>query len=297
MRRALLVVNPLAGGGDVDHAREAVARAAPSGLDCDVHIIAPGERITAVVRTALPRGFDLVAAAGGDGTVAAVASGLVRTGIPLGIIPVGTGNILAHDLGIPLELDNALQLLCGPHRMRTLDAMQVGEQYFLLSIGVGLSAVLHHDTTVEDKRRFGHLAYFLRGLLALRGFHPRQFTLTVDRRTFRVRAAEVVVANSSTAGSANIRWGPHIHPDDGVLDVCIVRARAPLDYFKIAWNLLRRQKRDPRLRFLRATESIVIAASRPLPVEADGDLIEQTPVHIRLVPAALQVIVPKSSRP
>ena len=286
------MLNPLAGSGDVDRVREAVVRAGAEGLHCDVRIIAPTGQVAAAVQAALAGGFDLVAAAGGDGTVAAVASALVHTGIPLGIIPVGTGNILAQDLGIPLDLNRALQLLCGPHRTRTLDAMRIGEQYFLLSIGIGLSAVLHRDTTTADKRRFGHFAYVLRGLLALRGFQPRRFTVTADGKASHVRAAEVVVANSSTAGSATIRWGPHILLDDGVLDVCIVRARTPLDYFRIAWNLLRRQKRDPRLRFLRARESVVISARRPLPVEADGDVIGRTPVHIRLAPAAVQVIVP-----
>ncbi len=292
MRRALVVLNPRAGGSDADRVREAVARAAAGGLHCDVHVITPEEPVTAAVRAALAGGPDLVAAAGGDGTVSAVAAALVHMDVPLGIIPVGTGNILARDLGIPLDLESALQLLCGPHHTRTLDAMQVGEQYFLLSIGVGLSAVMMRDTTTADKRRLGRLAYLLRGLQALLGFQPRRFTVTVDGKVNRVRAAEVVVANSSTAGSVSIRWGPHIHPDDGVLDVCIVRARVPLDYFKIAWNLLRRQKRDPRLRFLRAADRILITCGRPLPVEADGDWIGHTPLHIRLVPGAVQVIVP-----
>jgi diacylglycerol kinase family enzyme len=100
------------------------------------------------------------------------------------------------------------------------------------------------------------------------------------------------VANSSTVGGPSIRWGPQVRLDDGVLDVCIVRARVPPDYFKIAWSLLRRQKKDPRVRFLRAKRSIVINAGRPLPVEADGDLIGQTPVQMLVVPAAVRVIVP-----
>jgi diacylglycerol kinase (ATP) len=292
MRRALVVLNPLAGSSDVDRVREAVARAAVRGLHCDVHVIAATEQVTAAVRAALPAGYELVAAAGGDGTVSAVASALVHTDVPLGIIPIGTGNILARDLGIPLDLDSALHLLCAPHHTRTLDAMQVGEQLYLLSIGVGLSAVIFRDTTLEDKRRWGRYAYVLRGLQALLGFQPRRFTLTIDGKGSRVRAAEVVVANSSTVGAPSIRWGTHVQLDDGVLDVCIVRARAPLDYFAIAWNLLRGQKRDPRVRFLRARESIVIGASHLLPVEADGDLIGQTPVHIQVVPAAVRVIAP-----
>jgi len=292
MKRALVVLNPRAGSSDAERVRAAVARTAAEGLQCDVHVIAPAEAVTAAVRAALAGGPDLVAAAGGDGTVSAVASALVHTDVPLGIIPVGTGNILAQDLGIPLDLTGALQLLCGPHRTRALDAMQVGDAYFLLSIGVGLSAVMTRDTTPEDKRRWGRLAYVLRGLLALRGFQPRRFTLAVDGKTRHIRAAEIVVANSSTAGDPNIRWGPHIQLDDGVLDICIVRARSPRDYFTIAWNLLRRQKRDPRLRFLRARDSISIGTGALLPVEADGDVIGQTPVHIRLVRAAVRVIVP-----
>jgi diacylglycerol kinase (ATP) len=292
MRQALVVLNPLAGSSNVDRVREAMSRTAAGELHCDVRVIAPTEQVTAAVRAALPSGFELVAAAGGDGTVSAVASALVHTDVPLGIIPIGTGNILARDLGIPLDLDSALQLLCGPHQTRMLDAMQVREQFYLLSIGVGLSAVIFRDTTLEDKRRLGRFAYVLRGLQALLGFQPRRFTLTVDGKSRRVRAAEVVVANSSTAGDPNIRWGAHVRLDEGVLDVCIVRARAPLDYFTIAWHLLRGQQRDPRVRFLRARESIAIDASHTLPVEADGDLIGQTPVHIRVVPAAVRVIVP-----
>jgi YegS/Rv2252/BmrU family lipid kinase len=292
MRRALIVINPLAGSSDVDRVREAMARAASGGLHCDVHVVAPAEQVTVAVRAALPGGFDLVAAAGGDGTVSAVASALVHTDIPLGIIPTGTGNILARDLGIPLDLDTALQLLCGPHHTRPLDAIRVSQQYYLLSVGVGLSAVMMRDTTLEDKRRLGRLAYVLRGLQALLGFQPQRFTLSVDGKSSRVRAAEVVVANSSTVGGPSIRWGPQVRLDDGVLDVCIVRARVPPDYFKIAWSLLRRQKKDPRVRFLRAKRSIVINAGRPLPVEADGDLIGQTPVQMLVVPAAVRVIVP-----
>jgi diacylglycerol kinase (ATP) len=292
MRHALVVLNPLAGTSDVDRVHEAVARAAASGLHCDVRVIGPPQQVTAAVRAALPGSFDLIAAAGGDGTVSAVASALVHTDVPLGIIPIGTGNILARDLGIPLDLYSALQLLCAAYHTRTLDAMQVGGQYFLLSIGIGLSAVMARDTTLEDKRRLGRFAYVLRGLQALRGFQPRRFALTVDGRTSRVRAAEVIVANSSTVGAPSIRWGPHVLLDDGVLDVCVVRARAPLDYFKIAWNLLHGQKKDPRIRFLRARESIIIGAGRPLPVEADGEWIGQTPVHIQVVPAAVHVIVP-----
>jgi diacylglycerol kinase (ATP) len=292
MRQALVVLNPLAGSSDADRIRAAIARAAAGGLHCDVRVLAPSQHVTAAVRAADPGRFDLVAAAGGDGTVSAVASALVHTDVPLGIIPIGTGNILARDLGIPLNLDSAVELLCGPHHTRTLDAMQVGERFYLLSIGVGLSAIVFRDTTLEDKRRLGRLAYIFRGLQALLGFQPRRFALTIDGRRRRVRAAEVIVANSSTAGDPNIRWGSHVRMDDGVLDVCIVRARVPLDYFAIAWSLLRGKKKDPRVRFLRARESIIVDASHPLPVEADGDLFGQTPLRISVVPAAVRVIVP-----
>jgi diacylglycerol kinase (ATP) len=117
------------------------------------------ERIAEIVRGVLNRDFDMFIAAGGDGTVSGVADALIGTGIQLGIIPVGTGNSLARELGIPLKLEDAIDLLTGEHTMARIDAMHVGDRYFVLNVSVGISALMMRDTKREDKRRFGEIAY------------------------------------------------------------------------------------------------------------------------------------------
>jgi diacylglycerol kinase (ATP) len=102
--------------------------------------------------------------------------------------------------------------------------------------------------------------------------------------------------NSGGLGEPYFHWEPHIHLDDGRLDVFVLRARTTPDYLRVVWGLLLgRQKRDPNVRFLSAERSIAINVDRPLPVQADGDVIGQTPIQVQVVPNALQVIVPATA--
>ena len=103
----------------------------------------------------------LVIAAGGDGTLVGVANGLVHSPVPLGILPLGTGNDLARALLIPLKLDEAMELLVSDHVVMEIDALQVGERYFFSNVSVGISPKMMKDTKSADKKRFGRLAYAL----------------------------------------------------------------------------------------------------------------------------------------
>ena len=214
--------------------REALRRHFPGdGTYCEIHETTPDDRIAELVDAARRRGFDLVVAAGGDGTVAAVADGLVGAEAALGILPIGTANVIARDLGVPLDLDGACGLLAGPHAIERLDAMRVGDRYFLTQIGVGIDALMIRDTKREHKRRFGRIAYLWTAFTRLLGFQPRRFFLEADGRRTRHRASQVLVANGGILGQPPFRWGPGIRPDDGRLDVCVIRARTLLDYLRL----------------------------------------------------------------
>ena len=129
--------------------------------------------------------------------------------------------------------------------------MKVGGKHYFTQVGVGIDALMIRDTKREHKRRFGRLAYLWTALTRLLGFQPRRFLIEVDDRQERRRASQVVVANSGTLGQPPFRWGPDIRPDDGRLDVCIVRARTLLDYLSLAWHVVRGQHgRDPNMRYL-----------------------------------------------
>jgi YegS/Rv2252/BmrU family lipid kinase len=292
--KVYVVYNPEAGSYDAALVREMLERYfASTHWDYTIYEITGQENMGELIGEAVNQGYRLFIAAGGDGTISSVASGLAHTGLVMGIIPAGTVNALARELTIPIDLEGALQLLVGEHTVKEIDALRVGEQFFLLQIGVGLSSLSMRETERNNIRRFGRLAYFWPGIRHLMNFQPQRFTLVVDDKRYRVRAAEVTVTNASNLRGSPFRWGPHIRPDDGQVEACIIRARTGLDYLRLAWNvLLYQESRDPNVRYLTVRQKIAIAVDEPLPVEGDGEIIGQTPVQIQVVPQALRVITP-----
>jgi YegS/Rv2252/BmrU family lipid kinase len=295
VRRALAVLNPVAGSYESRAVQQVIEHHFPAaGIVCAIHEAGSSVPVTEVVRAALDRGCDLIVAAGGDGTVSAVASGLTGSDVPLGIIPLGTANVLARELGIPVDPEGACRLLAGPNATTRIDAMRVGRECYFTQIGVGIDALMIRDTRREHKRRFGRLAYVWTALTRLIGFQPHRFTITIDGRQRRRRASEVVVANSGTLGQPPFRWGPDVRPDDGRLDICVIRARHLLDYLKLSWYVITGQhRRSPNIRYFEARQTVTIAARRPLPVQGDGEIIGDTPVAVEVVPQAVAVIVPR----
>ncbi len=294
MAKAFVVLNPFAGSGSPDRALHIVqCHLDRAGWSYQIQEASEPQAIRKAVTAAVEHGADLCIAAGGDGTISRVASALVNTAVPLAILPTGTGNVLARDLGIPVALEDALRLVSGVHQVRAIDAMAVFERYLFIAVGVGVSGQVMRDTGQAEKRRFGRMAYLWTGFRELLGLQPRTFRLRIDGQRHHFRAAEVMVANLGAVGEPAIRWGPQVCVDDGLVDVCVVRARSALDLVRIAGSvLLGRQRSEPNLRFLRAQRQVHIATGVPLPVQGDGDFIGHTPVRIRVVPSALQVIVP-----
>lgn len=294
-----VVFNPVAGTRDPATVRETFARIfGAAGYRYAVYETTGQEHLTSVVQAAAAKQPAVIAAAGGDGTIAAVASALQDIATPLGIIPVGTANVLAQELGIPLDLERACRLLVSPHRTTHIDAMEVDGQRFFLQIGIGIDSLTVRDTTRAEKRRFGKLAYLRAGASWLVGHQPVCFTLRVDGKPHRLHAAQVSVVNGGSFGIAGLRWGPDIHPDDGQVEVCVVRAQSLVDYGMTLWQVVRGKHRTGRrIRYLPARQRIVIDAERPLPAQGDGELIETLPLDIEIVPAAVQVIVPTAPTP
>src|SRR5262245_26449145 len=272
--RIFVVLNPVAGSCTANDVKQALARHFSDSTTPDIHETTGEEHVVEIVRAAVERGYNIIVAAGGDGTVSDVAEGLIGGETPLGIIPVGTANVFAHELGLPLDLEGSCELLAGGHATTSVDAMRVGEKFFVLQIGIGIDALMIRDTEREAKRRFGRAAYLWTGFTRLIGYQPLRFTISVDGKRSRPHASQVLIANGGVLGVPPFRWGPHIRPDDGRIDVCIVSARTLLDYLGVGWHMmLGQQRRDRRVRYLSAKHSIIVNADRPLPVQADGESI------------------------
>ena len=259
-----------------------------------------GEVRPAVLREvarALEEDCDRVLAVGGDGTVSMVAEGMARSEGPcasaaLGIIPAGTANVLARELGIPVSLEAAIANAIETRQSLTLDAIQVGNRFLLTQIGIGPDAQMIRDTSRESQARLGRMAYV--GNFLRRSFRQRsrRFHLSLDGHTLHARAWEILVANVGSMGSPPFTWGPRIDPTDRVLDLCIYDVRSPADYVRLAWRLLvGRHRRDESTRFFRVRESVVIESDRPALVQGDGEVLGTTPVTVRIVPEAVRVLV------
>jgi diacylglycerol kinase (ATP) len=297
LRKALLVLNPVAGQAYSNDIRRAFALFFPSNeWSIDIHETTSPESIEARVRAACQEGVDLVIAAGGDGTVGRVANGLRGTNVPLGILPVGTGNLLARGLMLPLGMEAAIRLLAGEHDFMALDVLAIGEQWHVLNVSVGITAHTVRNMAPEQKRRFGVLAY-LWAALQWFGWQPRRFEIAVDGKKERVRASEILVSNGEVLRDLSIPVGPPSTFCDGKLEAYVVKARSAGDYLAVVWNMIfRRGKRQPGLRHVPVRSMIRIdSGGTKLPVQADGDPISTTPIEIHIVPKAIRVIVPKGN--
>jgi diacylglycerol kinase (ATP) len=293
--KVFVIMNPKAGTAEGEAIRAAIAGSFVEGRSqVEIHETGEGDDVGAVVRDRLAKGVDLVVAAGGDGTVSAVADALVGSGVPLGILPMGTANVLARELDVPLDLGLASWLLAGEHDLATIDAMKVGDRHYLTQVGVGLDALMIRDTSTEQKRRYGKVAYLWTALSRLAGHQSRRFFLEVDGREIKTRASQVIVANVGTLGQPPFRWGPDIRLDDGRLVVCISKAKTLLHYLALVWHVVRhKHKADPNVRYFKAARAVSIATRKPQPVQADGELIGETPVRVEVVAGALKVVVPR----
>lgn len=290
-----VVLNPVAGHSNGDDLRRMLEeRFNSEGYRVDIYETTGEEDVAQLTRDACTRGSKLVIAAGGDGTVAGVVNGLMHNDVPLGVIPLGTGNGLARALNIPLDIGEAIDIIAvDNHQIQGLDALKVGEKFFILNVSAGISAKAMEETDHTVKQRFGVLAYVWSIAKQLFGFQPRRFWVTIDGRRALVRAAEILVSNG-TLLEEPLPLGPPELFNDGVLDVYVITPRTIVDYLVIAWHfIVHRNQKRPLLRHLTAKQSVMIEAYRePQPTQADGESLGTTPVEVEIVRDALQVIVP-----
>lgn len=225
-------------------------------------------------REALDAKVDLIVAAGGDGTIRAVCETAARSGTAIGILPHGTGNLLARNLEIPVNGRDALDVVFGGQD-RAIDLATFtpdsGEKTtFMVMAGLGMDAMIMTGVNDDLKKRIGYLAYFVSGVKALT-FPRVKVSITVDDdEPVRFRARTVVVGNVGFL-QGGIPLLPEAEIDDGLLDVVIVAPKRFLGWLSIVVRVVTRGKRNnERLTRLRG-KKIHIEAEKPVPMQLDGD--------------------------
>jgi diacylglycerol kinase (ATP) len=299
--KTYVVLNPVAGVSEPGTVRaqiEAALQAHEIPMEIYETTGESEEDIKRLVRDAVKQGFQLFISAGGDGTLSNVIDGLVGSDIPLVIIPTGTWNALARALDIPLQVEPAIDLLFQPHRIQAIDAMQVGQRYYVLSVSAGIGAMTMKDVERKDKRRLGKFADLQKAVAEMLEFRAFQFEVKIDGATTKFRAAELMVANTSILGLKALRLDPNIRMDDGKLNVCRLYANSVTDYLKLGVSMLRGdQDRSWSMLCVDAYDEVVISSRERIPVQGDGEVIGQLPVTVKLRPKAIRIVTPPHAEP
>lgn len=246
-----------------------------------------------MARRAVFDGAELVLCCGGDGTLASVATGLANSGVPMGIVPTGTGNLLGRNLGLPLDLDEALAVALGDDsRVETIDLGRIGEHLFAVMAGMGVDAAIMRDTSPRVKTLVGWPAYVVAGVGHLRD-RPMVTTLRLDGGAPLSRRARTVLVGNVGLLQGGIPVLPDADPTDGVLDVVVIAPRTVLGWASVAWHLLRRREnnRAGELERFRARH-VEIGTAHAHPWQFDGDDLEPTrSLIVDVEPGALLVKV------
>ena len=256
----------------------------------------PGRAMT---QQAVAAGVELVVCAGGDGTVRIVADGLAGTGIPMGLIPAGTGNLLARNLDLPLDEVAAIEIAFGGHT-RSIDLIKLtvddGEpEHFTVMAGIGMDAVIMEETDDALKDKIGAAAYFVAAGKAV-GRLPIRLTVQLDdHRPVKRRAMLCVIGNVSDL-RGNLTLIPGAKPDDGFLDLYIASPHRLRHWLKLALRLItRRPKKDDQVD-QHTGKRVKIRIDGVDNYQLDGDVIgECTTLIAQIEPGAMTICVPPAN--
>jgi len=228
---------------------------------------------------------------GGDGTVMEVVGALAHTGTPLGIIPGGTGNLVARTLGVPLDPVRAIRWLAAG-RAVTMDlGLLDGGRYFAFAAGVGVDARMIAETGAAAKRRFGILAYATTATRAALQCRTVATRITVDGEQFAAQSAAALVANMGNVLNGLVMLGPDIKSDDGRLDLCLFTPRGTAEAVGVAWRMFRGGLKDGPTMMFRRGSVIRVECDPPQLFHADGELLGTTPFEARVQPGAGTFVV------
>ncbi len=244
---------------------------------------APGDA-RALAAWGVEKGFGSVVAAGGDGTINEVVNGIAGSDVALGILPIGTMNVFAAELGLPNDLDKAWEIVLAGHT-RKIDLARANEQYFVQLAGVGLDAQVVKETSWTSKKTFGPLSYLI-SAAQIAARTPPQLLIEHDGVTHK--GSFVLIGNGRYYG-APITFFHDARIDDGKLDVLVFKDLGYLDIARYLAGVVRGRHMEDVEYF--QTRKVHVTCKEEVPVEVDGELAGHLPVTFRISSRKLRVIV------
>ena len=295
-RRLLVIYNPTAGAGQLGRRKRARLEAYLDLLEesgCAVEFRPTTRRgdAEAFAAEAIPEKYDAVVAAGGDGTIGEVANGLPMLSAPLGIFPLGTANVLAMEIGLPLDPPEVMRaVLHGPQTM--IWPGFVNDRLFTIMAGVGFDAHVVRDLPPQLKRWLGKASYVIQSLRQLAAYSVPRYRVTIDGRDYD--CASAVVAKGHFYGGRFV-CSPHARLDDPAFEVCLFKMGGRIGAARATMALmLGLLPMLPEIELVRGRD-VTITGVDGEPVQADGDIAAVLPAHVRIGSRPIPLILPKGS--
>jgi diacylglycerol kinase (ATP) len=285
----MVIFNPAAGN---EQAKRWQERVESITRGCSVRITSVSGEAKALARDAAEEGFEKIVAAGGDGTVNEVVNGLAESSAALGLLPIGTVNVFAMELGLPSHnLELCWDIIQGEN-MRFVDLPSANGKYFVQLAGVGLDAQVVKETSLAFKRNFGPLSYLISAAQIAARQPPKLFieseNASVDEGSF------VLIGNGRLYGGP-FPFFKHAIIDDGLFDVVVFKRLGYLEIIKYLQDVVFSSEiRAPDIEYFQ-TQRLRITSKQDVPVELDGELAGNCPVDFRVQEKALRVLAPLPS--
>ncbi len=270
-----------------------------AGWSADGIIVKTKGQIRRKTAAAVKDKVDVVVAVGGDGAVLQVIQSLAGSKVALGIIPMGTGNLLAGNLGIEAKFEDALAVLTGGRPRRIdLGRLTIGKRrsVFAVACGVGFDAEVMDATKKTAKVKLGKLAYVAGAIKRQGSVKDVVHKVTIDGATEAMEATQIMIANFGSMGPT-VKTKLEVEPDDGLLDVIVIKASGPLGGLLAGWEALRQGEAgaSPEGHVFRTrAKKVEVSSKTQRLVETDGSVVGKAPIRVSVRPSALTVLVPAS---
>lgn len=264
----------------------------PAGIEWSVSITLKSGDATRFARQAIAEGAEVIGAYGGDGTVMEVSQAVQGGHVPMAILPGGTANLMSVELGISKKLPEAAQIMIDPDSVvRYVDMGKVGDQPFMLRVGIGIAGekVKIADRALKDK--WGIMAYSIAGLKALETVPMANYRVTVDGEEHEFEGKSCLIDNAGNMGMQNVTASKSISVSDGLLDVILVRDASVGSLIAMGKEMTGREPKPGAVEHWQARE-ITIECDPPQTVQVDGEVWDPTPLSASVLPAVLPILTP-----
>ena len=289
-RKILAVINPISGTSNKEFMPETIARCIdPDKFDVVVRFTQHASHATLLTEEAIKEGFYGVIAVGGDGTINEVAAALRDSSTALGIIPCGSGNGLARHLGIPMNVEKALEII-NLDNIEALDYCTANDRPFFCTCGVGFDA--HVSQKFAEAKKRGPLSYIQKTLVEYLKYRCKTYSIEMNDRVVTEKAFVIACGNASQYGN-NAFITPRASMHDGLIDVTVIHPFTPLDTAVLEkLHFTRHLDQDTNINTFRTSE-LTIHRPKPDVMHIDGEpIMMDAEIHIKCHKAGIKIFLP-----